>query len=153
MVDMWAIKEMAELNWMKNNQTTIRADVYSGVKKSIAEGTVESSGATVLAKSFTGGERWYSNAYMDSMAISRVKGKPALFITKTLDVNCPEVQALLGDGENPYDRPDILVRVFEIKRNKFMKLVVGENGAPGIFGKCIAYVAVVEFQKRGMCKS
>ena len=153
LVDMWAIKEMESLNWMKNNQNTIRADVYSGVKKSIAEGTIESSGTTVLAKTFTGGQRWYSNAFHDSMAIARVKGKPALFLTKTLDVKCPEVQALLTDGENPYDRPDILVRVFEIKRNEFMKLIVGENGAPGIFGKVIAYVAVVEFQKRGMYKT
>ena len=122
-------------------------------EKSIAEGTIESSGTTVLAKTFTGGQRWYSNAFHDSMAIARVKGKPALFLTKTLDVKCPEVQALLADGENPYDRPDILVRVFEIKRNEFMKLIVGENGAPGIFGNVVAYVAVVEFQKRGMYRT
>ena len=52
---MWAIKETLLLNWMKFNQKTIRADVYSGVQRSIAEGRVASSGATVLAKSFTGG--------------------------------------------------------------------------------------------------
>ena len=149
LVDHWAIKETSALNWMKFNQHTIRADVYSGVQRSIAEGTVASSGATVLAKSFTGGERWYSNAFMDAMAICRVKGKPDLFLTKTLDVNCPEVRALLRDGESPYDRPDILVRVFELKRNKFMKLILGEGGRAGIFGKVKAHVAVVEFQKRG----
>ena len=81
------------------------------------------------------------------MAISRVKGKPSLFITKTLNVKCPEVQALLREGENPYDRPDVLVCVFELKRNKFMKLILGEKGVPGIFGKVVAHVAVVEFQK------
>ena len=105
------------------------------------------SGAAVLAKSFTGGERWYNNTFKDSMTISRVKGKPSLFITKTLDVKCPKVQALLREGENPYDRPDVLVRVFELKRNRFMKLILGEKGAPDIFGKIVAYVAVVEFQK------
>ena len=83
------------------------------------------------------------------MAIVRVKGKPGLFITMTLDVNCPEVRALLRDGESPYDRPDILVRVFELKQNKFMKMVLGEKGRPGIFGRVKAHVAVVEFQKRG----
>ena len=149
LVDHWAIKETSALNWMKFNQKTICADVYSGVQRSIAEGAVASSGATVLAKSFTGGERWYSNAFRDAMAIVRVKGKPSLFITMTLDVNCPEVRALLRDGESPYDRPDILVRVFELKRNKFMKMVLGEKGRPGIFGRVKAHVAVVEFQKRG----
>ena len=149
LVDMWAIKETSVLTWMKFNQKTIRADVYLGVQQSIAEGRVAGSDARVLAKSFTGGERWYNNVFKNSMAISRVKGKPSLFIIKTLNVKCPEVQALLREGENPYDRPDVLVCVFELKRNRFMKLILGEKGAPGIFGKVVAHVAVVEFQKRG----
>ena len=83
------------------------------------------------------------------MAISCVHGKPSLFITMTLDVECPDVLDLLREGENPYDRPDLLIRIFELKRNKFMKKIIGENGSPGIFGKVVAHVAVVEFQKRG----
>ena len=106
LVDMWAIKETSVLTWMKYNQKTIGADAYSGVQQSIAEGRVAGSGATVLAKSFTRGQRWYNNAFKDSMAISRVKGKHRLFITKMLNIECPEVLALLCEGESPYDRPD-----------------------------------------------
>ena len=47
LVDHWAIKETWALNWMKFNQKTIRADVYLGVQRFIAKGTVASSGAMV----------------------------------------------------------------------------------------------------------
>ena len=50
------------------------------------------------------------------MAIVRaIKGKPDFFITMTLNVNCPEIKALLRPEQSPYDRPDILCRVFELK--------------------------------------
>lgn len=152
-VDYWAINEHRKLEWFRCNQKQIRADVYKGVQQSIAEGRVPTSGSTVLASSFTGGDRWYRNAYQDAMAIVRAKGKPDFFITMTLDVNCPEIKALLRPGQSPYDRPDILCRVFEVKRNKLMKMLIGENGNPGIYGKLKAHLAVVEFQKRGKLRS
>ena len=148
-VDMWAIKKTAALNWMKYNQKKIQADTYSGLQQSIAEGRVPDSGATILAKSFTGGQRWYNNAFKNSMAISCIHGKPSLFITMILDVKCPEVLDLLQEEENPYDRPDLLIRIFELKRNKFMKMIISKNGSPGIFEEVVAHVAVVEFKKRG----
>ena len=53
------------------------------------------------------------------MSIVHTKGKPTLFITMTMDVNCDEVKRQLNDGESPYDRPDIVCRVYEQKRNSY----------------------------------
>ena len=77
---------------MKNHQKIIRADLYNRVEDDIHTGDVETSGASILAASFTGGNRWYSKGYKNAMAIVRAKGKPDLFITMTLDVNCQEVK-------------------------------------------------------------
>lgn len=79
------------------------------------------------------------------MAIVRVRGKPQLFVTMTMDVNCPEILAQLEPGQSPYDRPDIIVRVFQMKKQRLIDHIVKE----GCFGKCTGYVAVNEFQKRG----
>ena len=79
------------------------------------------------------------------MALVRVKGKPTFFITMTMDPNCEEVKALLKPGESPYDRPDILNRVYELKRNELLKDLTKGN----VFGVCEGHIAVIEFQKRG----
>ena len=49
-------------------------------------------------------------------------------------------------GQTPQDRPDLVARVFKRKADQLMKdLTKG-----GIFGKVVAYMMVIEFQKRGL---
>ena len=79
------------------------------------------------------------------MALVRFKGKPTFVITMTMDPNCEEVKALPKPGESPYDRPDILNRVYELKRNELLKDLTKGN----VFGVCDGHIAVIEFQKRG----
>ena len=79
------------------------------------------------------------------MAIVRTKGKPTLFVTMTMDVNCPEVVAQLTPGQSAYDRPDILCRVYEAKKKKLLEAITVDM----CFGDCDGHVAVIEFQKRG----
>ena len=44
-----------------------------------------------------------SVSYKNAMSIVRALGKPTLlFITMTMDVNCPEVKAQLNPGETPF---------------------------------------------------
>lgn len=62
-----------------------------------------------------------------------------------MDVNCEEVRAHLRPGQSPYDRPDIICRIFEIKRKELLRLIKEEE----FFGHCVAHVAVIEFQKQG----
>jgi len=75
------------------------------------------------------------------MALARVYVKPDFF---TFDVDCPEVKAELEPGQKPYDRPDVLCRVFNQKRNEFLKDIKRR-----VLGKYKAHVSVIEFQKRG----
>ena len=52
---------------------------------------------------------------------------------------------MLNPGETPYDRPDIVNRVYEQKRNELLRDLTKGH----VFGDCDAHVAVIEFQKRG----
>lgn len=82
------------------------------------------------------------------MAIVRVHGKPTYFVTFTCNPRWPEIrEALLGDQE-PQSRPDLLARVFAMK----LKALLQEITTNGIFGRTVAMLMVVEFQKRGKLK-
>ena len=54
------------------------------------------------------------------MALVRKYGKPTFFVTFTVDVNCLEVKRELKQGQTPYDRPDVICRVFQLKQKEFM---------------------------------
>ena len=62
------------------------------------------------------------------------------------NINWIEIKSQLQPGQSPYDRPDLIARVFKKKLDEIVKdLETGE-----IFGrKCVAIVVVIEFQKRG----
>jgi len=76
------------------------------------------------------------------MALVKVYGKPDFFIT--FNVDCREAKAEIEPGQKPYDRPDVLCRVFNQKRNEFLKDIKRR-----VLGKIKAHVSVIEFQKRG----
>jgi len=118
LVDTWAIDETESLKWIKNNQKELRAGSYHAVKQAVIANKVEASGAMVVPASFTGGQRWYDRYYQNAMALVRHFDKPTFFITMTLDINCPEVQQHMMPGMTPYDRADILCRVFQLKKKK-----------------------------------
>ena len=145
-VDTWARVEMNRLIWNRINQATLRADLYKGVQDSMNKGDGEDSGvAIILPASYFGSQRWYHNKFQNAMALCREFGKPTFFLTFTLDINCAEVQEQLrGEGSNAYDRPELLCRVFRMKRNAILKEI-----KEGLFGPLIAHSAVIEFQKRG----
>ena len=50
------------------------------------------------------------------------------------------------EGQTPQERPDIVARVFRLKKDQLMKdLTVG-----GLFGQTVAHMHVIEWQKRGL---
>ena len=79
------------------------------------------------------------------MAIVRVYGRPTYFVTFTCNPSWPEIQAALLPGQDPQSRPDLVARVFSMKLTSLLK----ELTTDGIFGRCVAMLMVVEFQKRG----
>ena len=80
------------------------------------------------------------------MAICRKYHKPDLFITMTCNPKWPEIQSQLLPGQTAQDRPDIAARVFKLKKDQLIDdLVHGQ-----ILGTVVAYIYVIEFQKRGL---
>ena len=78
------------------------------------------------------------------MAIVRYFGKPTIFLTYTINPTCPEIKRELNPGEKPLNRPDIIYRVFEIKRRSILL------DLDYYFGHRIGHVWTIEYQKRGL---
>jgi hypothetical protein len=78
--------------------------------------------------------------------IVRVFGKPDLFITITCNPKWPEIQNALLPGQTAQDRPELISRVFNMKLKAIFNDILKEN----IFGKVLAYLYTIEFQKRGL---
>lgn len=98
-----------------------------------------------LPSSFTGSRRYQYQKYLDNMAIVAKFGLPSLFITMTANTEWTEIQTALA-GQEAWERPDIVVRVFRLKMNQLLS----ELRECNIFGPHIAHTCVVEFQKRGL---
>ncbi len=161
-VDAWASIEQSELNWVRHNQKTIRADLYDGLRDALrgVQGVDlgQMGKRIVLPASHPGSARHMYQLFQDSMAIARHCGKPDIFLTMTANPNWAEVQDNLlpyePDDDDPdqreknqtaSDRPDIVARVFAQKIKAMLKDI-----KDGVFGDVHGYVFTVEFQKRGL---
>jgi hypothetical protein len=58
----------------------------------------------------------------------------------------PEISRELLPGQTAYDRPELVSRVFQMKKKAIVDFVYKH----GIFGSAVAYVYTIEFQKRGL---
>ena len=148
--DQYARAESRSLGYLKSQamQTKLRRDSRYNVMSSIlrGQGAVEQSGRqTIFPSSHAGSDRWYYKKFQDVMAIVGKHGKPHLWITNTMNVNSKDVKDQLRAGETVYDRPELLVRLFRIKNDAMLDDIIKDQ----IFGKVVAYVTVIEFQKRG----
>ena len=79
------------------------------------------------------------------MAILSYFGKPDPFITFTCNPKWPEITRELLLHQSAADRPDLTAWVFYIKLQQLLKDLTVNHW----FGKVVAYVYVIEFQKCG----
>jgi hypothetical protein len=93
-----------------------------------------------------GSPRYYQSKFLDASALVRYFHKPDLFITMTSNPKWNEITAELSPGQSPQDRPDVVTRVFNLKKDQLIKDICKD----GIFGEALAHLWVVEFQKRGL---
>ena len=100
----------------------------------------------ILPSTFSGSPREMNQLFQDSLTIVREYGKPDLFITITCNPNWHEIKNELFQGQRPEDRPDLIARVFNMKLKEIKKEILND----AIFGKVVAYMDVIEFQKRGL---
>ena len=74
LVDAWASIEASELYWVRNNQKTIRADLYDGLRDALRGENVDMSQMgkqVVLPASHPGSTRHMFQLFQDSMAITQ----------------------------------------------------------------------------------
>ena len=78
------------------------------------------------------------------MAIARHFKKIDIFLTTTANPHWLEIKRELLPQQTVIDRPDIVSRIFELKRKSLMNAILKE----GIFGPCVGHVYAIEFQDR-----
>ncbi|XP_021740129.1 uncharacterized protein LOC110706516 [Chenopodium quinoa] len=147
--DMYIKVENTRLDFFRQNQDTIRADLYKWILDTVESGQTSAANVGhkfILPPSFIGGPRDMKRRYLNAMALMQKYGKPDLFVTMTCNENWPEIKDELEPGETAQDRPDLVARIFRAKlialKNKIKK--------DEVFGKVAAMIYVIEFQKRGL---
>ncbi|CAB5176430.1 unnamed protein product [Rhizophagus irregularis] len=146
-VDQYAKIEQNRLNYLKHNQATLRTDLYNGVMDAIHANDNSNVGRRIiLPSSFAGSPRQMYQLYQDAMSIVSRFGKPDLFVTFTCNPRWPEITRELLPHQSAVDRPDLTARVFHMKLQELLKDLLHNH----CLGKVIAYIYVIEFQKRGL---
>ena len=155
-VDVWAVCDQNKLEWIRDNQSNLRADVYNGLTDALAHDNSDLSTVGtkfILPSSYTGGPRFMAKIYQVSMAIERHFGKPTFFITFTANPKWEEItNELIKDPSNQRpmqtaaDRPDLVARVFNLKLREFLHDLKKKK----IFGDYKGLIRTIEYQKRGL---
>ena len=121
-VDQFAKCELSRLRYVEIHQKELRAEVYSGAKDALHAADGNSLGKigkkVILPSSFTGGDRFMHQQFLDSIALYQRFGHPHLFITVTCNPQWPEIQENLYPGETALDQPDLVCRVFKQKNSR-----------------------------------
>lgn len=151
MVDMWASADQNRLNFLHCNQGKLRASLYSGLEDAVGSADRdidlhELGRRFILPSSYTGGPRYMHQCLQDSLALARFYRKIDLFITVTCNPQWVEIQQELFQGQQASDRPDLVARVFALKKKAILQYICKD----GAFGRAAAYVYTIEFQKRGL---
>ena len=145
-VDTFARIDQERLSYFRKHQKDIRAEQYKGLHDHLLANDGQRIGQRIiLPATYIGGPRNMSAKYQDAMAIVRRFGKPDLFITMTCNPKWTEIVEELLPHQKSEDRPDVVARVFKLKIEALIHEI-----KMGVFGKCVAYSSVIEFQKRGL---
>lgn len=111
-VDVDVRAESNDLQRIKNNQPTLRADNYKSLMEYITHDadTVDhpAGKAIILPSSFQGSPRNMQQHYQDAMAIVRKFGKPDLFITMICNPKWKEIIDNLMPWQKVQHRPDLV---------------------------------------------
>ncbi|CAN1310134.1 ATP-dependent DNA helicase PIF1 [Linum perenne] len=135
-IDAFTTVEQNRLTYLRNNQKALRSEIYKNI------------GRIILPSSFTGGMRYMKQLFLDAMAICHYFGNPDLFITFTSNAQWPEITNAFKNkvGSHGEDKPAIVARVFRMKLQHLKDDINDRH----IFGRTVAGMHTVEFQKRGL---
>ncbi|GBL74446.1 hypothetical protein AVEN_220506-1 [Araneus ventricosus] len=149
-VDAYVKTEGSRLHFLRQNQKDLRIELYRGLLDALEcrahNENIRTGKLIILPSSFQGSPRHMQQNYQDAMAMVRKFGKPDLFLTFTCNPSWSEILNSMEGVQRPEDRPDIIVRVFNMKLKELLEDICKH----GIFGTVLAYIYVIEFQKRGL---
>jgi hypothetical protein len=148
-VDAYVVIEQSRLKYLRLNQKNLRTDLYQGLQNAIVVGDNSATAIgqkIILPSSFTIGPHHMVQNYQDAMAICRWASCLDAFVTFTCNPQWLEIKRALLLGQQPQDRPDLVIRVFKIK----LKELINDIHKKHILGRTIARIYVVEIQKHGL---
>ena len=147
-VDAHANIQSELLNFLMREQVPLRADNHRRLRETKVNQDRNSRNVgqkVILPATFCGGPRYMLERQQDAMVYVRKFGRPDLFIKVTTYPKWTEILESLNPGQQPYDRPDLLVRVFRRKIQNLLKIL-----KDGCFGCLEALLYNIEFQKRDL---
>ena len=147
-VEMWLAAEHCKLCWIREHQADLRSALYTGVIDALNEGLHPSAVGQkiVLPSSFVSGPRFMHHNLQNTLTLLCAHGGSDLFVTFTANTAWDEITEALLPGQFPSDQPDIVARVFHLKVKSLINDIMKKN----IFGKVVAYVYTIEYQKWGL---
>ncbi|GJW21534.1 DNA helicase PIF1, ATP-dependent [Tanacetum coccineum] len=139
LVDAFTAVEEQRLKWTRNNQDTLRVDLYHNLCDIVTRGDTSAAGLgkrIVLPRSFIGNPRYMMQNYQDAMALCQAYGNPDLFITFTFNPKWAEISEMMAHvpGQKSHDRLEIGTRVFKMKLTELLDDLTKRH----IFGDCCA---------------
>nr|CAH0113273.1 unnamed protein product [Daphnia galeata] len=150
MADTYCKIEANRLKYIRENQAELHVAQYNGLMDYInnrAERQNTQVGTVyILPSSFIGSPRAMKQSYQDAMAICGKFGKPTFFLTFTCNPKWREITANIPNYLTASDRPDIVSRVFYLKKKELIDDIENKQ----VLGFPTAYIYVIEFQKRGL---
>lgn len=149
--DVWVSTDLSRLRWVEENQRHLRACLYSGLEDVVSSNDDnvdlhDLGHRVILPSSYTGGPRYMNLRFQDAMALARHFHGFDIFLTMTCNPNWPEIINELLPGQSTSDRPDLVVRVFHLYKEKLLEELTEKS----IIGVVQAHVHCIEFQKRGL---
>ncbi|XVF26857.1 hypothetical protein REPUB_Repub14bG0055600 [Reevesia pubescens] len=139
MSDAYTSIEGERLSYYILNQHKFKSALFKNITDAVVRGdTIAASigKRIILHATFTGGLRYMIQNYQDAMTIRRHYENPNLFINFTANEKWPEIQYMLDEipGQHIEDRPNIVSRVFKLKLEQLMDVLIkGQH-----FGRVIA---------------
>ncbi|KAJ1686117.1 hypothetical protein LUZ63_017507 [Rhynchospora breviuscula] len=148
-VDIYVSIEQKRLYFIEHNQHKLRTDKLCNIRRAVTEGDMlgcELGKRIMLPSSHVGSPRYMFQNYHDCIALCRHFGPPDLFVTFTCNPQWVEIEQSILPGQHSNERPDIVCRVFKMKHDELMRDIKRRS----YFGRAIAVVSQIEFQKRGL---
>ena len=121
MVDCYVKTEGNWLKYIREHQADLHVAQYNGLTDYLnnrAERENHTVGTIcILPSSFIGSLRAMMQGYQYAMAICGKYGKPTYFLTFTCNPKWPEITNSIPTYQSASDRPDVVARVYNLKKN------------------------------------